>query len=84
MQVRNEFYKDAQGAILVYDVNHRSSFDCLSEWLVEMRSHLPRASDIDDVIFVVCANKVKKPFQIIAFQILIYSRYLIDWYMFSD
>lgn len=60
MQVRNEFYKDAQGVILVYDVSHRSSFDGLGEWLVEMRSHLPRPSDINDVIFAVCANKVKK------------------------
>lgn len=57
--MRNEFYKDSQGAILVYDVNHRSSFDSLGEWLVEMRSHLPRPSDIDDIIIAVCANKVK-------------------------
>ena len=42
----------------MYDVSQRSSFDCLADWLVEMRSHLPAPSNIDNIIFVVCANKV--------------------------
>ena len=31
--VRNEFYKDAQGALLVYDVGVRRSFEALDGWL---------------------------------------------------
>ena len=58
MQVRNEFYKDTQGALLVYDVTNRASFEALSDWLIEMRSHLAKPQDLDSVVFVVCANKV--------------------------
>ena len=57
-QVRNEFYADTQGAMLVYDVTSRSSFESLNSWLKEMRTHCERPSDIDSVVFVVCANKV--------------------------
>ena len=59
MQVRNEFYKDAQGALLVYDASQRSTFDSLGDWLVEMRSHLPDPTNMDNIIVAVCANKVK-------------------------
>ena len=62
MQVRNEFYKDTQGAMLVYDVGQRSSFDSLGDWLIEMRSHLPHPSDMDSIVFIVCANKVFEHF----------------------
>ena len=34
-EVRSEFYKDAEGALLVYDVNIRSSFELLDNWLKE-------------------------------------------------
>lgn len=59
-QVRNEFYKDTQGAMLVYDVTNRSSFEALNGWLKEMRTHLDSSSDMDSVVFIVCANKVLK------------------------
>ena len=59
LQARNEFYKDTQGVILVYDVTNRSSFDALSDWLIEMRNNLPRPTDMDSIVFVVCANKVR-------------------------
>ena len=42
----------------MYDVAHRATFDLLGEWLVEMRTHLPQPSNMDDVIVAVCANKV--------------------------
>ncbi|XP_064382978.1 dnaJ homolog subfamily C member 27-like isoform X2 [Halichondria panicea] len=57
-EVRNEFYKDTQGVMLVYDVTNRSSFDALSDWLIEIRNNLPQPSDMDSVVFIVCANKV--------------------------
>jgi len=34
-EVRNEFYKDAQGCMLVYDVNNRASFNALEAWINE-------------------------------------------------
>jgi DnaJ family protein C protein 27 len=36
-EVRNEFYKESSGAILVYDVSNRASFDSLPSWLAEAR-----------------------------------------------
>ena len=36
-EVRNEFYKDTQGAILVFDVTDKASFDALEDWLVEIK-----------------------------------------------
>lgn len=36
-EVRNEFYKDTQGAILVFDVTDKASFDALDDWLNEVR-----------------------------------------------
>ncbi len=37
--VRSEFYKDAQGALLVYDATSRASFYALAAWLEEARAH---------------------------------------------
>lgn len=56
--MRNEFYKDTQGALLVYDVTNRASFEALGDWLIEMRTHLSKPQDMDSIVFVVCANKV--------------------------
>lgn len=38
-QVRNEFYKDSQGCLLVYDVTNRASFEALQHWLSEAREY---------------------------------------------
>lgn len=53
-EVRNEFYRDTQGVILVYDVTNRESFRHLDDWLLEMRKFM---SDTDEYIVAVCANK---------------------------
>lgn len=53
-EVRNEFYRDTQGVILVYDVTNRESFRHLDDWLLEMRKF---TSDTDNFIVAVCANK---------------------------
>ena len=45
-QVRNEFYKDTQGAIMVYDVGSRSSFEALDSWLGEMKREMGDASEM--------------------------------------
>ena len=38
-EVRNEFYKEAQGCVLVYDVTNRASFEALEGWLEESRKY---------------------------------------------
>jgi DnaJ family protein C protein 27 len=57
-EVRNEFYRDAQGAILVYDVCSKSSFISLQNWLDEMRKEMGSKADADHVVVFICANKV--------------------------
>lgn len=39
LEVRNEFYKDAQGAVLCFDVSNLSSYQSLDKWLNEMKEH---------------------------------------------
>jgi DnaJ family protein C protein 27 len=39
-EVRNEFYKDTQGVILVFDVCDKQSFDSLDDWIQEMKQDL--------------------------------------------
>lgn len=56
--MRNEFYKDTQGVLLVYDVGSKESFDSLDSWLAEMKQELGPHGNMDNVVFVVCANKV--------------------------
>uniref|UniRef100_A0A8C9FCZ5 DnaJ heat shock protein family (Hsp40) member C27 n=1 Tax=Pavo cristatus TaxID=9049 RepID=A0A8C9FCZ5_PAVCR len=57
-EVRNEFYKDTQGVILVYDVGQKESFDALDAWLAEMKQELGPHGNMDNIVFVVCANKI--------------------------
>ena len=58
IQVRNEFYKDTQGALLVFDVSDRGSFEALDHWLMEMQNEIGNQADHDNVVICVCANKV--------------------------
>ncbi|XP_063156815.1 dnaJ homolog subfamily C member 27 isoform X2 [Candoia aspera] len=57
-EVRNEFYKDTQGVILVYDVGQKESFDALDLWLAEMKQELGPHGNMENIVFVVCANKI--------------------------
>lgn len=60
MQIRNEFYSDTQGVLLVYDVTSKASFEALDSWLEEIQNELGSATSVyDNVVLVVCANKVK-------------------------
>ncbi|XP_033115954.1 dnaJ homolog subfamily C member 27-like [Anneissia japonica] len=59
-EVRNEFYKDTQGALLVYDVTNRQSFEALESWLTEMKQEIGDPSYMDKVVFAVCANKIDR------------------------
>ena len=51
-EIRNEFYKDAQGALLVFDVASRSSLDALDRWLKEGEEYGLRTPAL-----VLCGNK---------------------------
>ncbi|XP_071483748.1 dnaJ homolog subfamily C member 27-like [Diadema antillarum] len=62
-EVRNEFYRDTQGAVLVYDVCSRGSFEALESWLSEMKREIGDASEMDRVVFCVCANKTDRASQ---------------------
>uniref|UniRef100_A0AAZ3R353 DnaJ (Hsp40) homolog, subfamily C, member 27 n=1 Tax=Oncorhynchus tshawytscha TaxID=74940 RepID=A0AAZ3R353_ONCTS len=57
-EVRNEFYKDSQGVVLVYDVGLRDSFDALDSWLGEIKQEMGSMVNRESIVFVVCANKV--------------------------
>ena len=35
LEIRNEFYKDAQGALLVFDVSSKASLEALDKWMKE-------------------------------------------------
>lgn len=74
LQVRNEFYKDSQGVILVYDVGLRESFDALDSWLTEMKQEMGSQANMENIIFVVCANKVPQ-----VFKYLYYLWFIWDW-----
>jgi DnaJ family protein C protein 27 len=52
LEVRNEFYRDAQGAILVFDVTNSRSFAQLEHWHAEAVAHGAK-----DLCVAVCANK---------------------------
>uniref|UniRef100_A0A2K5IJW8 DnaJ homolog subfamily C member 27 n=1 Tax=Colobus angolensis palliatus TaxID=336983 RepID=A0A2K5IJW8_COLAP len=57
-EVRNEFYKDTQGVILVYHVGQKDSFDVLDAWLAEMKQELGPHGNMENITFVVCASKI--------------------------
>ena len=54
-EVRNEFYKDTQGAMLVYDVTSKKSFSRLSDWLEEASRF---GLDTTKARIVVVGNKI--------------------------
>lgn len=59
-EIRNEFYKDAQGMILVFDVTNARSFAQLEVWLREATKFGAK-----DVVTVVCANKCDLPKRVV-------------------
>lgn len=56
-EIRNEFYKEAQGILLVYDASVRETFDDLEGWLAEATKF---GVNLNDTPVVLCANKVDK------------------------
>jgi DnaJ family protein C protein 27 len=56
-EIRNEFYKDAQGCILVFDVTSRDSFNECDAWLAEAAKF---GANPGEMPIALCANKVDK------------------------
>jgi DnaJ family protein C protein 27 len=56
-EIRNEFYKDSQGVMLVYDVSARETFVELDAWINEATKY---GLVLSDSPVVLCANKVDK------------------------
>ncbi|CAF1047930.1 unnamed protein product [Adineta ricciae] len=58
-EVRNEFYRDVQAILLVFDVSNRRSFESLESWLTEMKKELSLHSNghKSSVIVFVIGNK---------------------------
>ena len=56
-EVRNEFYKDTQGVLLVFDISNKGSFDSLAKWLQELKRHLESEDMMERIVVVVCGNK---------------------------
>jgi DnaJ family protein C protein 27 len=56
-EIRNEFYKDAQGILLVYDASSRDSFGALDAWINEAKKF---GANLSSIPVVLCANKVDK------------------------
>ena len=45
--------------MLVYDVTNRATFDALDQWLDEMKLEVGSGAGMDNIVFVLCANKVR-------------------------
>jgi len=57
-EVRNEFYKDAQGLLLVFDVSSRESFEECDAWMAEAGKYGAVPGPLLPVVLV--ANKTDK------------------------
>jgi DnaJ family protein C protein 27 len=56
-EIRNEFYKDSQGCLLVYDMGSRDSFEDCDNWLAEAAKFGANPTEIP---ITLCANKSDK------------------------
>eukprot|EP00239_Pterosperma_sp_CCMP1384_P012032 CAMPEP_0197865030 /NCGR_PEP_ID=MMETSP1438-20131217/43430_1 /TAXON_ID=1461541 /ORGANISM="Pterosperma sp., Strain CCMP1384" /LENGTH=250 /DNA_ID=CAMNT_0043483433 /DNA_START=443 /DNA_END=1195 /DNA_ORIENTATION=- len=60
-EVRNEFYRDAQGCLLVYDVTSRASFEALDAWIQEGQRY-----GAENAVVVVAGNKTDQSRRVIS------------------
>lgn len=56
-EVRNEFYKDAQGALLVFDACSRESFEDCDAWIAEAAKF---GTNPREIPITLCCNKIDK------------------------
>ena len=46
------YYKNAHGAVIVYDITRKETFDSLNNWLAELREH-----SVKDIQIIILGNK---------------------------
>ena len=58
--VRNEFYYDAHGILVVFDITNRDTFESLHEWIYEINAELQRRGtpDSNSPVVLICGNKI--------------------------
>jgi len=56
-EVRNEFYSNVDGVLLVFDVTSRQSFESLDSWINELRKY---GISTENTTLVLVGNKVDK------------------------
>lgn len=57
-QVRNEFYSDIHGVVLVYDTQSPQTFRNLQDWVEEITAAFPQPI-YQSLVIAVCANKAR-------------------------
>mmetsp|Transcript_1445 Transcript_1445/g.1982 ORF Transcript_1445/g.1982 Transcript_1445/m.1982 type:complete len:222 (+) Transcript_1445:109-774(+) len=62
-EIRNEFYKDAQGCILVYDICSLESYQECDTWLSEAAKF---GANPREMPIILCANKVDKQKRVVS------------------
>jgi len=61
-EVRNEFYREAHGLLLVFDVSRRESFDVLGDWVKEVRVELSKEGrGLEHTVCFLASNKCDIP-----------------------
>lgn len=55
--IRKQFYVDAVGVVMVFDVNIKATFDSLSKWEKEVEAN---GLDLSKVVVIVLGNKIDK------------------------
>ena len=74
-EVRNEFYSNVDGLILMYDVTDKQSFEALPNWLDEARQFGLTSSDCT---MVVVGNKIDQyPRVVTEQQVSVYQEVLV-------
>ena len=51
--VRNEFYRDAHGLLVVLDVTRRETFDILSDWVLEIKQEVRSPENKATIKFII-------------------------------
>ena len=70
--IRKEFYKDAVGVIMVFDVNIKATFDSLSKWEKEVEAN---GLDFSKAVVILLGNKADKKKKRVIFYIKILGSY---------
>eukprot|EP01130_Rhizamoeba_saxonica_P005495 TRINITY_DN2193_c0_g2_i1.p1 TRINITY_DN2193_c0_g2~~TRINITY_DN2193_c0_g2_i1.p1 ORF type:complete len:152 (+),score=36.32 TRINITY_DN2193_c0_g2_i1:468-923(+) len=81
------YYKDAAGAILVFDITDRSSFDAVEQWRQDLYDKLYRDQDIPMILLANKADMINEntPAAVTDEEIDDYcnSRHFVGWYTCS-